>query len=85
MTASDIPLAQRAGILCNDARFQRFAAARSGFEDGQFCASAAAEFLRTFCRIESRRALDTDEKARARFSVLTTEFDAWTGRIAPHR
>lgn len=85
MTASDTPLAQRAGILCNDARFQRFAAARSGFEDGQFCTSAAAEFLRSFCRIESRRALDTDDEARARFSVLTTEFDAWTGRIATHR
>ena len=84
MTASDAPLAQRAGILCNDARFQRFAAARSGFEGGQFCASAAAEFLRGFCRIK-RRALDTDETARARFSVLTTEFDAWTGRIATHR
>ena len=85
MTASDTPLAQRAGILCNDARFQRFAAARSGFENGQFCASAAAEFLRTFCQIESRRALDTDETARARLNLLTTEFDAWTGRIATHR
>ncbi|MCA0963309.1 hypothetical protein [Salipiger bermudensis] len=85
MTASDTPLAQRAGILCNDARFQRFAAARSGFEDGQFCTRAAAEFLRSFCRIESRRELDSNEKARARFRVLNTEFDAWTGRIATHR
>ena len=78
-------LAQQAGILCNDARFQRFAAERSGFSGDQFTTMASAEFLRQFCSIESRRALDTSDAARARFSVLRTEFDAWTGKIATPR
>ncbi|EPX82070.1 hypothetical protein [Salipiger mucosus] len=81
MSFTELPHAQQAGILCNDAQFQRFAAERSGFPDGQFSATAAAEYLRSWCRIDSRRQLDTEAEARRRFAVLRTEFDAWTGRI----
>jgi hypothetical protein len=49
------------------------------------CASFAAEYLRRFCDIQSRRDLATNIDARARFRILRTEFDAWTGRIASQR
>lgn len=78
----DLPPSQQAGMICNDHRFQDFAAISSGFEAGQFNASAAAEFLRTVCQITSRRDLNSDRAANDRFDNLRTDFDAWTGKIA---
>lgn len=82
---SDMPVAQQAGILCNDPQFQRFAAIRSGFPGSAFTPTAAAEYLRTCCKVNSRRDLNTDATARDQFARLRTEFDAWTGRIAQRR
>lgn len=77
--------AQRAGILCNDPRFQTFAATRCGLPGTQFSASAAAQYLRDCCQVTSRRQLNDDPAAQQKFQVLCTEFDAWTGRIAAQR
>ncbi len=85
MPFADMPAAQHAGILCNDPRFQTFAAMRSGFPGGCFQASAAAEYLRQCCGVTSRRDLNTNPAARARFDRLRTDFDAWTGRLAHPR
>ncbi|KEP69614.1 hypothetical protein DL1_03170 [Thioclava dalianensis] len=79
------PAAQRAGILCNDPQFQRFAAIRCGFPGHSFQASAAAEYLRTCCKVTSRRELDWNRDAQDRFERLCTEFDAWAGRIFNQR
>lgn len=76
--------AQQAGILCNDPRFQRFTAERLGIRHA-LTVTAAAEYLRRFCQIDSRRALDADPEALHRFQTLHTEFDAWTGKIARPR
>ncbi|MCW1934560.1 hypothetical protein [Pararhodobacter zhoushanensis] len=73
--------ARRAGILCGDSAFQRFAGERSGLSGAQFTSTAAAHFLRRECQIASRKDLDTDAGALARFEALTTDFDAWRGRI----
>ena len=73
---------QQAGILCNDARFQRFAAEACDCQGQQFNESAAAQFVRTYCKIESRRHLDSEHAAEQKFQILRTEFDAWTGKIA---
>lgn len=81
----DMPAAQQAGILCNDPRFRRFAAHRSGFPGGEFTAEATAEWLRQQCGISSRRHLIHNLTATMRFHVLRTEFDAWTGKIATPR
>ncbi|MGR3452907.1 hypothetical protein [Pseudooceanicola sp.] len=81
----NMPPAQQAGILCNDTRFQKFAATRCGLPGEAFSPTAAAEFLRDCCRVDSRSKLDTDAAALSRFQVLRTEFDAWTGRIASPR
>lgn len=81
----DLPPPQQAGILCNDPRFQTFAARRIGVPGGQVTAGAAAEYLRQCCRITTRAALATDPAAQARFQALRTEFDAWTGKLATPR
>lgn len=80
-----LPPPQQAGILCNDPRFQTFAARRIGYPGGQVTASAAAEYLRQCCRIATRAELATNPDAQTRFQTLRTEFDAWTGRIANPR
>ncbi|MDF3413257.1 hypothetical protein HKX54_02225 [Sulfitobacter sp. M57] len=81
----DLNPAEQAGIICNDARFQKFAATRSGLPGEQFNATAAAEYLRTVCQITSRRQLNHRGHAYCRFMALRTEFDAWTGKIATPR
>ena len=79
---------QQAGILCNDPQFQRFVAERMQNvlqELEQVTSTVAAEYLRQFCKIGSRRDLATRPAALARFKILRTEFDAWLGRIASQR
>jgi len=81
----DLPVAQQAGILCNEPRFQQFAGSRAVKSGIQFNPQATAEFLRVFCGIASRRDLNTNAAARDKFNILRTEFDAWTGRIPTPR
>lgn len=85
MRFDDQKPAQQAGMLCNDPRFQTFAARRSGYPDAQMEPSAAAEYIRQICGITSRRDLNTDHRAASQFQALRTEFDAWRGRIAAPR
>ncbi|WPZ24888.1 hypothetical protein UM399_12015 [Sulfitobacter pontiacus] len=80
-----MPLAQQAGILCNDPRFQRFAAMRCGLPGKQFTTSAAAQYLRDCCQIASRKLLNTNTDAQTKLAALRTDFDAWTGKIATPR
>lgn len=75
--------AQQAGILCNDAQFQAFVAHRCDLP--RATTSCAAEYLRRFCKIESRRALVKGSAAQTQFEILRTEYDAWRGRIAAPR
>ncbi|SDX95702.1 hypothetical protein SAMN04488238_1532 [Roseicitreum antarcticum] len=82
---ADMPPAQQAGILCNDARFQRFAAACCKAPGHQFSASAAAQYLRMHCDVKSRRELNTDPKAARKLANLRTAFDAWAGKLASPR
>ncbi|WP_306155418.1 hypothetical protein [Roseovarius sp. MMSF_3281] len=77
---ADLPRATQAGIMCNDPRFRAFAATRAG-APAAFTTSAAAEWLRSFCNVTSRRDLDTNPQAARRFDTLKTEFDAHTGKI----
>ena len=81
----DLPLPQQAGILCNEPQFQMFVASRLALPDGehQVTSGAAAEFLRQWCRINSRASLAYTPDAARRFATLRTEFDAWRGKIPP--
>lgn len=81
----ELPMPQQAGILCNDTRFQTFAARRCGVPGKAFSTTAAAQYLRDCCRIASRRELANSRETRQRFQALRTEFDAWLGKISHHR
>jgi hypothetical protein len=72
---------QQAGILCNDPRFHKFAAAQSGAPTEHLTKTAATEYLRNFCSIQSRRDLSANQTACGKFQTLRTEFDAWLGKI----
>lgn len=74
-----LPPAQQAGILSNDARFATFVATVHGFPGDP------ANFVRGWCDVASRRELNTNPRARARFETLRTEFDAHTGKLAAPR
>lgn len=82
---NDLPNAQQAGMLCNDEQFRKFAGTRTIKTGIQLSPSAAAEFIRTFCCVTSRRDLNTDPEAAQKFQTLRTEFDAWAGRIQAQR
>ena len=82
---NDMPLAQVAGILSNDMQFRAFAGTRTIKTGVELGPSAAAEFIRTFCGITSRRDLNTNAIAADKFQTLRTEFDAWAGRIQSPR
>jgi len=79
---SDMPPAQQAGILCHDERFRDYVGRHCLGLKWTVSESAAAEWLRGACRIDSRRVLDRDDRARQRFECVRTDFDAWRGRIA---
>ncbi len=86
MPASNpIPLAQRAGMLCNDEQFQTFVAHTLRLEKPRVEAEAAAEYIRYACNIDSRRELDTKPAAAIQFEIIRTEFDAWRGAIPAQR
>jgi len=82
---NELPHAQQAGMLSNDAQFQKFAGTRTIKSGVQLAPSAAAEFIRTYCGVSSRRDLNTDADAAKKFQTLRTEFDAWSGRIPTPR
>ena len=80
-----MPAATQAALLCKDARFQRFASERCGYSASFFTEDFTAAWLRDHCDILSRTDLYSDAHALARFNILITEFDAWTGKIAAPR
>ena len=69
------PVVREAGMLAKDPRFRKWVAECVG--DGQMCDEAdAAEFIREFCGIESRRELATNPDARAKWVKLRGDFYA---------
>lgn len=77
-----LTLAAKAGILCLDVRFQKFAAEQGwdGLDDGLGVATprgAAIRMVYEYCGVSSRRDLDTDQGAADRFRALQAEFDVW--------
>jgi hypothetical protein len=68
------PLVQAAGILANEPRFQAWVAEWLGAEAD---AEDAAKYIRSYCRIESRRELASDKSAQADFRRLRADYDQW--------
>ena len=71
----DLPPAQQAGMLCNDPRFQTFAASRCGAPSTQFNSSAAAEYLRDCCQIDIRKTLNSDAVGQRQKSAMGNSLD----------
>jgi hypothetical protein len=82
---SEMTYAEQAGLLCSDTEFQRYAAWRCALPGVKLNSSAAAEWLRQQCRISSRKDLNTDPTARARFDQLRNTYNAWRGRTSAPR
>ncbi|QFT81190.1 hypothetical protein FIU89_11270 [Roseovarius sp. THAF27] len=78
----DLPLPQQAGMMACEEHFRTFVGNRI-FRDnhGPVQEGAAAEYIRGWCGVRSRRDLATDPRAAERFETLRTEYDAWRGRI----
>ncbi len=81
----DLPPAQQAGMLCNDEQFQRFASLQMRGVNALASTGFAAEFIRTKCCIRSRKQLNENQEAAARFAALRTDFDAWRGKLPTPR
>jgi len=62
-------LAKKAGILCNEIGFQKWAGAEN--PDG------AAIFIRQRCGVESRAMLDHEERAARAFKNMELEYQNW--------
>jgi len=69
------PLAQRAGIICTEKGFWRFLAEKYGKKID--AADAAADWLRSHLRIESRAALDHAPEPAASFREVEKEYRFW--------
>lgn len=70
----DMPIAQRAGIMCADPQFWRLMGTNSE--------RLATEALRRECFVSSRSMIAGDRLATAAFKKLETEYLAAIGRIA---
>lgn len=81
---NDLPASQQAGMLCNELQFRRFVGHQLGLHT-DVAPLAAAEYIRKTCKTMSRRTLDTNPDARARFDALRTDYDAWRGKIPSPR
>ncbi len=79
------PPTVQAGILCADPQFQSFAAQNCGLAGQHFNRSAAAEYLRRVCQINTRAALNTSAAAQSHLAALRTSFDAWRGHAPQPR
>ena len=67
-------LTRDAGIICKNPQFQQYALSAGHHPAGE---QGAANFVRAYCRIASRRELDTDPKAAARFARLMAGYREW--------
>lgn len=69
------PLSQVAAVLCNVVAFRRFLEEEHGARS--VGSDEAADWLRTHCGVTSRRELDTNDIAAAKFKRLRDEYDLW--------
>jgi hypothetical protein len=65
-------LAQRAGIMCSDARFAQFLSESYGYRKDR-----VVEGLREMCGVQSRADLDHNPQAALKFNKIFDEYNAW--------
>ena len=67
-------LAQLAGIICNEPAFWTFAQVKSADE--------AADYVRIYCGVTSRSALDSNDDAASKFKTLKADYRIWRDGLA---
>jgi len=70
------PLAQSAIQLCKEPKFQTYVGEMEGV-DAQQSEDSCAAYIKTYCRVGSRRDLDTADGARERFGSLMSHYREW--------
>ena len=83
LTSDKAPM--RAAMLAQDVAFRRYVARKLDLPEDWVNETGATVFLCKSCKIESRKELQSNPKAFARFQVFLTEFEAAVGRIASPR
>ena len=89
----DLPLSQQAAIRCADLEFQKWCA-KQAWENGisrwpktferSEAEGLAAEYVRTWCWVDSRAQLDKEDRFGQRWAYLNAQFEADT-RMAERR
>ncbi|KKK48898.1 hypothetical protein LCGC14_3140520, partial [marine sediment metagenome] len=90
---ADMPPSQQAGMLCNDAAFQKWVVDNHGYvlkqggEQFEYLLNptSAREFVLQECAICSRTNLDSNAAAEQRWYALLVQFRADTGRTTEQR
>ena len=67
-------LAQIAGIICNEPAFWKFAQVNGADE--------AADYVRVYCGVTSRSALDSNDDAASKFKTLKADYRIWRDGLA---
>ena len=82
----ELPLSQQAALRCGDESFWKFASQydRELWDESKSLDSAevAADFVRVYCGVESRRDLDNFTAAGGVWTGLDAEYQEWAG-LAP--
>lgn len=82
-----LALARTVAILCGNREFQRFLAHRHPAPWSQYSAlplpERATNVVRSICRIQSRRELNTDAEARRRYDrLIGLPFSSWRNAVS---
>lgn len=83
MRAPKNRLTTRAAILCHERLFQQFVCIKLGIKMSPDCtySAAAAEYVRDFCKVTSRKELEPGTEAGNRWDLLESAYICW--RDAP--
>jgi hypothetical protein len=70
-------LAQSAGVLCDTDLFQTYVVSKTDPEAGLSRSQWAADYIRSFCRVNSRADLDHSPTAKQLFAQLMADYRDW--------
>ncbi len=83
----DMTRVAQAGMLCHDDRFIQFLSQQyeMAVNTKRPIAEDAAVFVREWCKVTSRKQLDTEPDRGKVWDMLRAEYDVWTGKIGAPR
>lgn len=73
----ELPIAQQAGIICNEPPFWLFLSERFNLRDDKRDAESAAIYVRNLCGVTSRSEIANNKDSRAAWSGLLLAYRLW--------